>query len=234
MVSGSLWMSLLLFFRGCFCAGEMDSGVVKGLALAFEMDFGVCQSSWILVFGLWVVYHAVLKWLSKLGLRTVFGALHFRWGVLLSFSVAKPILGAWTHSVPHAMPAWPSSFLGCSYLVLNLNIVFHKLTTLHQIKAVTPYVQVATSKVVPYVPSKQISVLWSGWRIKSKPRRAPKIYLVEAQSLYFFWAMVGWQAGKVLYEIDVAASNDTQKPQRTDGHLPALQSELWWKIKRQR
>ena len=32
-------MSLLLFFRGCFCAGEMDSGAVKGLALAFEMDF---------------------------------------------------------------------------------------------------------------------------------------------------------------------------------------------------
>lgn len=32
-------MSLLLFFLGCFCAGEMDSGMVKGLALAFEMDF---------------------------------------------------------------------------------------------------------------------------------------------------------------------------------------------------
>ena len=32
-------MSLLLFFRGCFCAGEIDSGAVKGLALAFEMDF---------------------------------------------------------------------------------------------------------------------------------------------------------------------------------------------------
>ena len=25
-------MSLLLFFRSCFCAGEMDSGAVKGLA----------------------------------------------------------------------------------------------------------------------------------------------------------------------------------------------------------
>ena len=56
------------FFEVVFVRAEMDSGVVKGLALAFEMDFGVCQSSWILVFGLWVVYHAVLKWLSKLGM----------------------------------------------------------------------------------------------------------------------------------------------------------------------